>query len=182
MPEEEMISQSAELPLTRRAMLGGLAAVAVTPWLSPAASGQTASPRVPRRPAGTLLPRQQHTSTPLGGGYILVAGGMSGGILSDVQIIYPNGGVTSAASLNTPRYGHAAVLLPYGRVLVLGGYYQGALDDAEVYDPIKNTWFPVKPLSLPRYNHTAVLVSNTQVMVIGGYFEGPLADTELYTL
>ena len=68
------------------------------------------------------------------------------------------------------------------RVLVLGGYCQGVLDDAELYDPIKNSWSPAKPLSLPRYNHTAVLVSNTQVMVIGGSSEGILADTELYTL
>ena len=177
-PNKNLAPQPAGLHLTRRALLGGLAAAAAAPWLIQATQAQSA----PALPATTLLPRQQHTATPLGSGYVLVAGGSYQGVLDDVQIIGPTGTVTTAAPLTTPRYAHAAVLLPYGRVLVLGGYNEGPLDDAEVYDPSSNTWSPATPLALPRYNHDAVRVSNTKILVIGGYYQGVLSDNETYSL
>ena len=177
--QEESPPQPSGLHLTRRALLGGLAAAAAAPWLIHSAPAQAQS--APALPAATLLPRQQHTATLLGGGNVLVAGGIYQGVLDDVQVIGPTGSVSSLAPLNTPRYAHAAVLLPYGRVLVLGGYYKGPLDDAEVYDPSTNTWSPATPLALPRYNHTAVRVSNTQILVVGGTYQGVLSDTETYS-
>jgi hypothetical protein len=166
--------------LSRRALIGGLAVTAVAPWLVTEADGQ-AAPRAALPPAA-LLPRQQHTATPLGGGYVLLAGGTYQGVLDDAQVVGPDGAIFAAAPLTTPRFAHAAVLLPYGRVLVLGGYNNGPLDDAEVYDPASNTWSPARPLALPRYSHTAVRVSNTQVLVVGGTYQGVLSGLERYSL
>ena len=176
--QEELFSSPTGLHLTRRALLGGMAAAAAVPWLLQASPALAA----PTLPSATLLPRQDHTATALGSGYVLLAGGTYEGTLSDVQIVGPTGAVMSAAPMITPRYSHAAVLLPYGLVLVLGGYYQGPLDAAEVYDPSSDTWTVAASLALPRYNHTAVRVSNTQVLVMGGTYQGTLADIESYSL
>lgn len=181
-PEQEDAPQSGGPSLTRRALLGGMAATAAAPWLLRTAPAEAASlPAAALTPA-ILLPRRQHTATALGGGYILLAGGIYQGILDDVQIIGPNGAVTRGAPMLTPRYGHAAVLLSYGRVLVLGGFSGDVLDAAEVYDPSSNTWSEATPLALPRYNHTAVRVSNTQVLIVGGTYQDTLSDTETYVL
>jgi hypothetical protein len=174
------VPEAAMPRLSRRTLLGSLAAASVAPWLLQGLPAQASS--TVAASSVNPLPRQMHTATALGGGYVLVAGGLSqdGTAFSDVTIYGPTGALTAAAPMNTPRYAHEAVLLPYGKVLVLGGYWQGALDSAEIYDPSSNTWTPAASLALPRYNHTAVRLTGNQILVIGGSSQGVLSDTEIY--
>jgi len=84
--------------------------------------------------------------------------------------------------LNTPRYAHAAVRLGGGQVVVLGGFGSGPLADVELYDPDRDTWTLLPPLSLPRYAHAATHVGDGNILLTGGVFQGILSDTELYVL
>ena len=170
--------------LSRRALLSALALAPALPWLAQAARAEDEAPALTAARTGsrTPLPRQQHTATPLGGGYVLVAGGLAGSALADVEILCPDGTLRAAARLNTPRFGHAAVALGGGRVAVLGGYAQGPLASVEWYDPARNTWTALAPLDRPRYQHAAALVSDGAILLTGGCFQGLLSDTELYTL
>lgn len=170
--------------LTRRAMLGVLAAAAALPSLRVTAHSQTEGGG--QTAQASSLPRHQHTATLLTNGNLLVAGGMYQGILADVQIFQVIDGIwRSAAPMLTPRAHHAAVLLSDGRVLALGGFYQGVLADAEIYDPATNTWSGAPPMQYPRFEHTATLVSHDQgdrILITGGFNQGALADTEIYTV
>ena len=176
--------------LSRRALLGALALAPALPWLAGAAPArgddEGDSAFFPAQSTAAPMPRQMHTATPLGGGYVLLAGGLpergaGQSALADVEILGPDGRLRAAAPLNTPRYGHAAVRLG-GRVVVLGGFGQGPLADVEVYHPGRDTWTTLAPLSLPRSGHAAVRLSDDTVLVTGGVFESVLSETELYVL
>lgn len=171
--------------LSRRTVLGGLAAASLLPWLARATRGDgDGSPTLaaPLTSSLTPLPRQQHTATPLGGGYILLVGGLYRGALADAEILGPDGTLRAAAPLNIPRYAHAAVRLSGGQVVVLGGFNQGPLADVEMYDSNSDTWTPLPPLSLPRYLHAASHLSDAKILLTGGCFQGILSETELYVL
>ncbi|MBV9852839.1 MAG: hypothetical protein JO250_24535 [Armatimonadetes bacterium] len=186
MTEQDEHAPEARAPLlSRRAVLGGLAAASMTPWLINAARGDDSPPQsalnAPIASSTTPLPRQQHTATAFGNGLILVAGGLHHGVLAGAEIYGPDGRLHLAAPMNTPRYAHAAVPID-GGVLVLGGYGRGPLADVEFYDPKTNSWTPKKPLNLPRYAHAAIHVSGAQILLIGGCFRGVLSNTEMYVL
>ncbi|XYI04038.1 kelch repeat-containing protein [Sorangium sp. So ce1128] len=83
------------------------------------------------------------------------------------------------------RTGHVAMLMPDGRVLVAGGADTGGpLSDAEVYDPGRNAWLPVRPLTIPRSEPMGTSLEDGTVLVLGGLGEGgvPLATADLFKL
>lgn len=171
--------------LSRRTLLGVLTLAPALPWLAKAAQASddddSGVSKVSWASSSTLLPRQQHTATPLGGGYFLVAGGLSQLALADVEILGPDGFRRAAAPLNIPRYAHAAVRLGDGQVVVLGGCGPDPLDAVEMYDSDRDTWTVLAPLRTPRCLHAAC-VSGGKILLTGGFFQGILADTELYVL
>ena len=191
--QDNSVARTRSLRLSRRALLGALVFAPALPWLVQAAhargggngdggdDGDDPAHKVPL--SSTMpLPRQQHTATPLGGGYILLVGGLNQEALADVEILGPDGRLYAAAPLNTPRYAHAAVRIGGGQVVVLGGFGQGPLADVELYDPDRNTWTLLPPLSLPRYAHAAAHVSDGNILLTGGAFQSILSETELYAL
>ncbi|WP_433936367.1 hypothetical protein AB3662_16920 [Sorangium cellulosum] len=75
--------------------------------------------------------------------------------------------------------------MPDARVLVAGGADTGGpLSDAEVYDPGKNAWLPVRPLTIPRSEPMGASLEDGTVLVLGGLGEGgvPLAMADLFKL
>ena len=171
--------------VSRRTMLGGLAAAVAAP-LAIAAHEAQARPagmkRASTRSKGCsikALPRHQHTATPLRNGAILVAGGAYHGALADTRI-YRDGVWITAARMNTARSQHTATLLADGRVLVLGGFNGSSLSAAEIYDPASDTWTLGRPLATPRHEHAAALLPDGAVLITGGYHHGPMAEPEIY--
>jgi hypothetical protein len=74
-----------------------------------------------------------------------------------------------------PRVLPDAVLLPDGKVLVVNGSLSGQADfapspvyEAELYDPDKDEWTTMAPMSIPRlYHATALLMPDARVMTAG---------------
>ena len=86
--------------------------------------------------ASMATARQNHTTTLLPSGKVLVAGGYgNNGDLASAELYDPaTGAWSSAGNLTTARYAHTATLLPSGKVLVAGGYgSNGYLASAELY-------------------------------------------------
>ena len=184
MPEQDENARLPRTPLvSRRAVLGGLAAASVTPWLL--AKVQPAEAQAAGTSPTDFIARQQHIAVPLGGGNILVAGGLSadGTPLSDVVYYTSSGVVYALAPLNMARYAAAGVLITYGKVLILGGTQDGstALTECEVYDPINNVWTQAADLQTARFNHMAARTVSNQVLITGGYDGATvLYDSETY--
>lgn len=67
----------------------------------------------------------------------------------DANGSYQQGSWRQVASASKDRVYFASAVLPDGRVLVVGGEYTGGKQSedntGEIYDPVKNTWSPIKP-------------------------------------
>ena len=128
------------------------------------------------------LARTGQSTTQLGDGTVLVAGGTGsadlGEIYSGSSFAYTTGAMRAA------RAGHTATLLGDGTVLLAGGF-NGAgavLGTAEIYNPNTGLFTATTGnLQAARGNHAAVLLPDGQVLLIGG-FDGtsPLASAETY--
>jgi hypothetical protein len=135
--------------------------------------------------AGAMAsPRQQHTTTLLPNGKLLVSGGnATSGPVATAELYEPASGTWSqTAAMASPRHQHAATLLSSGKVLVTGGYSgSGYLLTVEVYNPASGTWSAAAPMASPRNHHTATLLPNGTVLVAGGSNSGgSLASAEVY--
>ena len=129
--------------------------------------------------------RAAHTSTLLGNGNVLIAGGFvgSGGSLSSTEVFNAADGAFSAGTaMNVARAGHTATLLPNGKVLIAGGYNGEYLRTTELYDPAAGRFAPAGKMVTPRSGHVAVLLKNGKVLLAGGVGIGWsfLSDAELY--
>jgi hypothetical protein len=143
--------------------------------------------------------RAEHTTTPLGDGTVLVAGGRSQlGVSAEsldsaivLDVSKPERVRESRSlSMRDSRSGHAAVRLGDGRVLVIGGRTLNPnasvpedhtyLDSVELYDPDpQRATFVVPPdptgqdvvrLSAARYGHSATVLDDGQTVVVAGGF------------
>lgn len=134
------------------------------------------------------VPRYDHTTTLLGGGKVLVAGGRTQGTppveLPATAEVFdartekwsPTGPMTDA------RWSHTATVLPDGRVLVAGGFgspftvtaggsgsnSQPVLDTAEIFDPRTGRWSLAGRMGTRRALHVAALLPDGRVLVGGG--------------
>ena len=127
--------------------------------------------------------RYNHTTTRLGNGKVLVAGGTgASSSIASAELHDPMTNTWSlVGSMSQARYSHTATLLGNGKVLVAGGYSN--LTSAELYNPATNTWSPAGAMTQARYEHAAVLLGNGKVLVAGGRggtSGNPLASAELY--
>lgn len=136
---------------------------------------------------GSLITaRDEHTTTLLGDGRLLVVGGwrdcpgeglqigtcrrVAGSEIFDVAT-----GTSHEVPMLIPRVRHTATLLSDGRVLVLGGIDEfygtrgSAQMIAEIFDPATNQWSVAGTSLLPgREHHTATLLPSGKVLVVQG--------------
>jgi N-acetylneuraminic acid mutarotase len=119
-------------------------------------------------------PREQHTTTRLQSGELLVVGGFSdaGAGLGALRFAADGSTWTDAGSVGTPRGGHTATLLRDGSVLVTGGMPTessgAAIAATERYMPATQSWVPTASLLTGRRHHTATLLGDGRVLVVGG--------------
>jgi hypothetical protein len=122
------------------------------------------------------LPRALHTSTLLGDGRVLVAGGNSGAEdLSSAEIFDPVSGAWSATdSMTLSRREARSILLPTGEALVVGGYDSATIshDSSETFDPSANggvgAFQSPRPMTYGVYGHSLSLLGTTHVLLTGG--------------
>lgn len=108
--------------------------------------------------------RTGHTTTLLGTGEVLVAGG--DGTARSTELIDPLGGKVSVGpELVEDRSDHTATLLLSGKVLLAGGTDTAT---AELYDPTTRTSVATGKMSKPRRGHVAVRLRSGKVIVFGG--------------
>ena len=181
--------------VSRRTVLGGLMAAAMTPAILTWAraddddsSGDAAPTSVASGGIETAAtPRFLHAAALLPGGDVLVTGGWRHtGLpnytppLASAQIFRTATNTwTDAAPMHTGRAQHTAVTLADGKILVAGGLSHVPLASAEIYDPITDTWTPAAPMPESRYGHSAVLAGD-RVIVNGGFHLGPVVTVLIY--
>jgi hypothetical protein len=161
------------------------------------ASTTTPTPATPTGPPGPIgTGRQIHTTTRLGDGHILVAGGyaLGDGALASAVLYDPGANTFSPTGpLADARGAHTATLLSNGRVLVAGGgpaSWPGALAgigdpflaSAELYDPTTRAFSLTGSMATPREAHTATRLADGRVLITGGVDTQThsLASAELY--
>ena len=118
--------------------------------------------------------RSSHTATPLGGGRVLLAGGLTGNVpISNAEVFDLAGeSFTALPNLSTPRYNHAAVGLGSGKALLVGGRASVAvgLDSSALYDEAQSpAWVAgaVPKMNVARPAPTATLLKDGRVLVVG---------------
>lgn len=139
-------------------------------------------------PAGDMSTgRTEHAATVLQNGNVLVTGGISTTMPSDLY--HPNatpgvpGTFTIVPGLIETRQRHIAILLDSnwgslaGQVLEIGGASTGnsvfgglqkALDTVEIYNPNTNTMSLFGHMTEPRQNNTATLLNDGRILITGG--------------
>jgi hypothetical protein len=134
--------------------------------------------------------RQNHASTLLQSGLVLLVGGWSAGTPSQPSTalataeLYDSSSGTfkqTSGSMSTPRVYESATVLPSGSVLVSGGITSAtaasATETAELYDPATDEFLKTGSMAIARAGHTATLLPSGKVLVVGGANSGP---AELY--
>ncbi len=124
-----------------------------------------------------LQSRENHTTTLLQDGRVLVAGGS---YLATAEIYDPStGDWTATGSMTVPRQRHTATRLLDGRVLVTGGWHydgtQTNYNSCELYDPTDGSWSATGSLSFERVYHAAAILHDGRVLVAGS-----VATPEIY--
>ena len=105
--------------------------------------------------------REDHTSTLLQNGQVLVAGGFNRGVvIASAELYNPTTRTwTVTGNMTIPRFQHTATLLPNGNVLVTGGNDNGYLSSAELYNPATGVWTTTASMSTAREDHTADVIA-----------------------
>ena len=115
--------------------------------------------------------RSGNTSTLLGTGEVLVAGGGSSPRSTELLDLYA-GTATLGPDMAVSRQHHTATMLPSGKVLIAGG----GTANAELFDPLARAFSPTAPMSMARTAHAAVRLRDGRVLVAGGEPTGGTAE------
>lgn len=135
--------------------------------------------------------RTEHTATVLADGTVLVAGGISTTLPSDLY--HPNThGFTTVGGLAQTRQRQIAIKLDShwgaleGQVLEIGGAETGnsvfgglekALDSVEIYNPTTASFSLFGTMTEPRQNNTATLLSDGRILIAGGVSSPAISGT-----
>jgi len=134
--------------------------------------------------------RAQHAQSALKGGRVLVTGGSSNllvtNVLNTAYIYNPNTNTWStAANMLVAQYWHGQSMLNDGRVLITGGGVGTSGTSqrtAYIYDPDTNAWTQVANMPGTKINHGQSTLPDGRVLVTGGgsvatYIYDPDANT-----
>ncbi len=125
---------------------------------------------------GATLKAEDHTSTVLPNGDILIVGGFSDYSTAPKyedrawRYQVASGKMVSAGKMSTPRSEHIAVALASGKVLVVGGRNKNDyLATSDIFDPKTQKWTAGPKMFTSRWGHAGVRLKNGWVLVTGGF-------------
>jgi galactose oxidase-like protein/Kelch motif protein len=141
--------------------------------------------------------RTEHTATLLPDGTVMVCGGISALLPSDLYNPVPRTFSTVGGLLHQ-RQRHVSLLLTnpawgslVGKVLAIGGAFTGspvfggiqeALDTVELYDPSTGQFTLFGTMTEARQNHTATMLNDGRILIAGGVSSPSVSGTaELIT-
>jgi WD40 repeat protein len=135
------------------------------------------------------VPREQHTSTLLEDGRILIVGGDDDtAAYASAEVYNPaTGKFSEVGKMAAPRTGHLAALLADGRVLVSGGWagpdHLQALSSAEIWDPATGKFSPTGSMLSPNADAQATVLKDGSILVTGGLSNTDIivSAAEIYT-
>ncbi len=150
-----------------------------------------------RPPQDMSVGRTEHTATLLPDGTVMVCGGISSIVPSDLYNPASETFSTTGGLLHQ-RQRHVSLLLTnpawgslVGKVLAIGGAYTGspvfggiqvALDTVEEYDPSTGQFTLFGTMNEPRQNHTATMLNDGRILIAGGVSSPAVSGTaELVT-
>jgi hypothetical protein len=123
--------------------------------------------------------RSSHTSTLLGDGTVLLAGGYTSGTTATslAEVFDPSDErfLVVPTRMNYTRANHTAVRLPNGKVLLVGGEVPGSsqsLNSAELYNPQTGEFTLTEPMIEQRTSHAMAMLPDGRVLVCGGRTSG----------
>ena len=118
------------------------------------------------------------TSTPLGNGMVLLAGGGT----ATAELYDPATGTFSATAVaKVARKDATASLLPNGKVALIGGANAKGLESSvEIYDPVTRKFDAGGSLVSPRGSHASTVLQNGSIFVVGGSDGSFLSTSEVY--
>lgn len=129
-------------------------------------------------------PRNDHSSTTLTNGQVLVTGGTSDSVvLKSSEILDTSTSIWSIESnMNQSRQNHAAILLDDGRVLVAGGQSDvSELSSVEIFNPLSRSWSIVSSMSTPRVGALITKLQDGRILISSGRYNGVLLNSaEIY--
>jgi hypothetical protein len=148
-------------------------------------------------PSDMSTGRTEHTATLLPDGTVMVCGGVSTVIPSDLYNPTTESFSTTGGLLHQ-RQRHVSLLLTnpawgslVGKVLAIGGAYTGspvfggiqvALNTVEMYDPSTAQFTLFGTMTEPRQNHTATMLNDGRILIAGGVSSPVVSGTaELVT-
>ena len=136
--------------------------------------------------------RTEHTATLLPNGTVMVCGGISTSLPSDLYNPSTQTFSTVGALLH-PRQRHISLLLTnpawgslVGKVLAIGGATTGnsifggieqALDTVELFDPSTGQFSLFGTMTEPRQNHTATMLNDGRILIAGGVSSPAVSGT-----
>ena len=117
-----------------------------------------------------IVGRNNHTTTTLANGKVLVVGGQDGSntYTGEAELFDPATGTFAATGSADGRVFHTATLLATGKVLVAGGFNGGTTTSAQLYDPTSGTFSDTGSMSDARPFGGASLLATGKVLMTGG--------------
>ena len=141
-------------------------------WLEIKKSGASETPMIDLVSLQNMeSTRAAHSSSKIGEGRILIAGGMSQATLADAIVYnYADDVLEKIGPMIERRQSHTADVLSNGEVILTGGYNDDwkVTSSIEIFSPLTNSFSKIGDLLQERSGHLSAVISDEEILFVGG--------------